>query len=201
MLAEKMGLLPELPPGAAVSVTQYRGSEVEVEVWELLIKRVPITDRRFVPIKAVSIIANGLSRAPTNPLFNSCYFLRRGRLFKEVRDAGPIITPDVVGRASTAKVTIGAFTCDVIHAGHVQRVSVGECRHVRRPYSMILHESKYHSKILVGSLGSTSTLRPPAPGWLEKTRNTLIPTLLPREEGKLSLDRDPGWHSVALTLG
>ena len=93
--------------------------------------RVPITNRRGVPIKAVAVIANSLGRTAPNALLDASNLLWRGRLLENVRDACPVIAADVVRRGLTAEIAVCAVVGDVILARHVQRISLREFCHAR----------------------------------------------------------------------
>jgi hypothetical protein len=102
-----------------------------MDVWMLLVKHVPIVDRRGVPVKPVAIVTNSLSRTTANAILDASNLIWRGRLLENVRDTCPLVPSDVVRGALSAEVTVCALVGDVILAGYVQRVSVREFRHAR----------------------------------------------------------------------
>jgi hypothetical protein len=108
-----------------------------VDIRILLVKSVPIVDRRGVPIKPVTIIANRLGRTTSNPFLDASNLLWNRRLLENIRDARAIIASDIVGSALTAEVAICALVGDVIFAWNVQRVSMGEFRHAYSPQILV----------------------------------------------------------------
>lgn len=104
---------------------------IEMDAWILLVTRVPIIDRRGVPVKLVAIVSNSLSRTTSNARLDASNLLWRCRLLENVGDARPVIASDVIRRILTAEVAVCAMVGDIILARHVQRVSECEFRHNR----------------------------------------------------------------------